>query len=124
MIDALLKARLAALGSEAEQRAVVQRVLNALGLVEPPEVRRVEWAGQSRALYAWGDVVLVGGELLAWSDLEEPSPGALRRREAPVEPSAPPEPPPSTILALITPDNRQRVQEALDEFAAVFFKAA
>ena len=71
MIDEALQARLATLGSEAEQRALVQRVMNLLGVIDPPKIVRCTWEGKSATLYSWGETVLVGGRLLPVLDVHD-----------------------------------------------------
>lgn len=120
MIDQLVQTRLAALHSEAEQRALVQRLMTVLGNTDPPEVKRVEWEGQKATMYTWGEVVLVGRMVFRKIDIEG-SGGKYSRRVAKALPAGEPDHP---IMKHVTPDNQAEVEAALEDALRAFGFAA
>lgn len=95
------------------QRALVSRVLAALGYREAPDQRRVVWEGRPAMVYTWkgtpaGDMTLVGGVVLASEELEEVG-GELRRKK----PTKAPTPTRTASKVMLPAAAWARVREAL-----------
>ncbi len=119
MIDKLLQSRLSELKSEAEQRALVQRVMTVIGHMDPPKIVKCSWEGMANStLYVWGEVALVSGLLLPLAEVGEDGPGKLRRL-LPVE-KPKPRPKHDPIFDNLTPKQKETFQKIRESLKDVF----